>query len=108
VLLGVVSNFDRRLPALLEGLGIGACFDAIVLPSDAGVEKPDPRIFAFALERLRVSAAEAVYVGDSPTRDLSGARRAGMRAIDVATLATLAEIPDRLWGGGDPEPTENA
>jgi putative hydrolase of the HAD superfamily len=94
--LGVVSNFDRRLHALLADLEIAAFFDSIVLPSDAGAEKPDPAIFGFALARLGASAAEAVFVGDSQAEDIHGAHAVGMRAIDVTSLADLDEFPDRL------------
>jgi putative hydrolase of the HAD superfamily len=94
--LGIVSNFDRRLPRLLEGLAIAPLIDAVVLPSDAGAEKPDPRIFQLALERLGTPAAASVFVGDSVERDIAGARAAGMRAIDVGSLATLCELPERL------------
>jgi putative hydrolase of the HAD superfamily len=89
---GVVSNFDGRLPAILEGLGLLSHLDAVVLPSDAGSAKPDRRIFDAALERLGVSAAEAVFVGDDAGRDLEGARAAGLAAIDVASLATLSAL----------------
>jgi len=102
--LGIVSNFDRRLPRLLAGLGIDGYFDAVVLPSDAGAEKPDPRIFRFALDRMRIPAENAVFVGDSNDRDLAGARAVGMRAIDVGSLATLSELPEFLTAEvlGDP------
>ncbi|MEE9608082.1 MAG: HAD-IA family hydrolase [Myxococcota bacterium] len=92
----IVSNFDRRLHRILEGLGLSPLFDAVVLPSDAGAAKPDPRIFAFALERVGSCAAATLFVGDDRDRDLAGARCAGLRAIEVQSLATLAELPDRL------------
>ena len=76
----VVSNFDARLPALLEELGLAAGLDAVVLPSEARALKPDPAIFAFALQRLGVPAGEALFVGDDARRDLAGARAAGLRA----------------------------
>jgi putative hydrolase of the HAD superfamily len=93
---GVVSNFDRRLPALLAALELAPLLDTVVLSSDAGVEKPDPRIFELALARLAVAAGDCVFVGDSAAHDLAGARAAGLRAIDVGSLATLCELPDRL------------
>jgi putative hydrolase of the HAD superfamily len=93
---GVVSNFDLRLHGLLEGLELAPLLDAVVLPSDAGAEKPDPRIFRLALERLGKPAAASVFVGDSAERDLAGARAVGMRAVDVGSLATLHELPDHL------------
>lgn len=96
VATGVVSNFDRRLPGLLAGLELLPLLDTVVLPSDAGAMKPDPRIFTLALERLAVPAAHSVFVGDQAVPDIEGARAAGLRAVDVASLATLCELPDRL------------
>jgi putative hydrolase of the HAD superfamily len=98
----VVSNFDRRLPGLLRALGLGALLDAVVLPSDAGAAKPARRIFEVALERLGVTPAEAAYVGDDAEHDIAGARAAGLRPVDVATLATLAELPARLARAPEP------
>jgi putative hydrolase of the HAD superfamily len=88
----VVSNFDSRLGGLLAELGFESRLDAVVLGSDAGAAKPAPEIFRFALERLRVAAEHAVFVGNDPERDLAGARAAGLRVIDVTTLATLTEL----------------
>ena len=93
---GVVSNFDQRLRGLLAGLELADRFDTVVLPADAGVAKPHPRIFELALERIPISAEQAVFVGDDAEKDLEGARRVGMRTIDVSGLATLLELPDRL------------
>lgn len=88
----VVSNFDGRLPALLEGLGLAPLLDAMVLPSDVGAAKPDPRIFERALKRLEVMAHEAIFIGDDAHHDLEGARAAGLEAVDVASLATLRDL----------------
>ena len=49
--------------------------------SPSGVSKPDPRIFAIALQRLGVPAASTWYVGDSPHHDLGGASAAGLAQI---------------------------
>jgi putative hydrolase of the HAD superfamily len=89
---GVLSNFDHRLPALLEALALAPLFEVVVLPSDAGAAKPDPRIFACALARLGVRAAEAVYVGDEAEDDVVASQRAGMHAIDVSTLPDLHSV----------------
>ncbi len=96
LILGVLSNFDHRLHGLLEGLGIRKHFACVVLPADAGAAKPDPRIFHHALDSLAVSPGSGVYVGDDPEDDIAGARGAGMAAIDVGELATLAELPARV------------
>lgn len=89
---GMVSNFDHRLPPLLEALGLAPLLDTVVLPADAGAAKPDPRIFNCALARLAIEAAAAAYVGDDPREDVAGARDAGLRAIDVTTLPNLAAL----------------
>ncbi len=100
LLTGVVSNFDRRLPKILEGLDLAAQLDAIVLPSDARAAKPDRRIFALALERIGVAASEALFVGDDAQRDLEGARAAGLQAVDATSLATLNDL--RIPGDAEP------
>jgi putative hydrolase of the HAD superfamily len=93
---GVVSNFDGRLPGILAGLGLAVWLDVVMLPGDARAAKPDPRIFALALARLGVAASQAVYLGDDPVRDLAAARAAGLVAIGIGGLATLADLPARL------------
>lgn len=94
--LGVVSNFDGRLPGILAGLGLEAWLSCIVLPSEARALKPDPRIFEAGLARLGAAPERAIFVGDDARRDLAGARNAGLRAIDVADLATLADLPAHI------------
>jgi len=89
--LGVVSNFYGNLAAVCRDAGIAALFGVLVDSTQAGVSKPDPRIFELALDGLGVSATEAVFVGDSPGRDMHGARRTGMRHVwlggEAATMA---------------------
>ena len=102
LVLGVVSNFDQRLPDVLAGLGLAGRLCAIVLPAHAGAAKPDPRIFAHALAALGLAARDAVYVGDDPEHDFQGARAAGLRALDVRRLASLRELPDRIAEGALP------
>lgn len=90
--VGMVSNFDHRLPTLLEGLGLAPLLEVVVRPADAGAAKPDARIFAVALARLAVAPGEALYVGDDAEHDIAGARAAGLRALDVAELADLRGV----------------
>jgi len=92
----IVSNFDRRLPHILQGLGMAELFDAVVLCSDVGAAKPAAAIFHRALERLQVPASRAVVVGNDEALDIEGARAAGLRAIDVRSLAKLDGLLDPL------------
>ncbi len=81
VRIAIVSNMDARLPALLDALGLAALLDAIVLPSNCGLAKPDPRIFRLALARLGAHPETAVYVGDREADCVAAARAAGLRAF---------------------------
>lgn len=85
--LAVVSNFDRRLHGLLEGLGLSPLLDAVVVSSVAGAAKPDPRPFSLALEALQLSRDQAWHVGDSP-EDLAGARAAGLPCLLLERRST--------------------
>ena len=55
--------------------------DCRLSAADAGYLKPDKRIFECALERLGASAAETVFIGDSPDADIAGALAVGMKAV---------------------------
>ncbi len=80
--LAVVSNFDSRLPGLLEGLELADLFETVVVSSSAGAAKPDPTPFRLALEALGVEPQEAWHVGDSG-EDAAGAAAAGLRCLLV-------------------------
>ncbi len=56
-------------------------FRVVVTSERAGITKPDPRIMAIALKRLRVQAEEALYVGDDPHVDGLAANRASVRFV---------------------------
>ena len=76
-----VSNWDASLPEVLERCGLGGALDGVVSSAEAGVRKPDPAIFAPALELAGCAPAEALYVGDTPAEDLPAARGAGISAV---------------------------
>jgi FMN hydrolase / 5-amino-6-(5-phospho-D-ribitylamino)uracil phosphatase len=65
----------------LEVAGVSPYFAFCISPAEAGVQKPDPRMFEVALARAGVSAAHAVHVGDQPLYDVEGARRASLASV---------------------------
>ncbi len=82
--LGLVTNGAPDLQReKLEQSGLGHFFDAVVVSGEVDIGKPDPRIFALALERLGVRPSEAVMVGDNPARDIAGAQRAGLKTVFI-------------------------
>lgn len=81
-LLGVVTNGSVATQnRKVEKAGITEYFDLILTSQEAGVLKPDPRIFMMAAERLGVAPGECVYVGDIFSNDIRGALNAGMDAV---------------------------
>lgn len=90
---GIVSNFDQRLRRVLADLGVHHLFHVVVLPADVGAAKPDRAIFDAALKRLGLGGEQVAYVGDRAALDVEASRTAGLRPVDVASLATLAELP---------------
>jgi FMN hydrolase / 5-amino-6-(5-phospho-D-ribitylamino)uracil phosphatase len=98
--IGLVTNGPSAIQRpKIDLLGIEPYFPVIVVSEEAGVWKPDPGIFAIALERSGVTAADAIYVGDSAHHDVPGAHAAGMRAIWI----NRTHVP---WPGGRPPDAE--
>ncbi|HTF57535.1 MAG TPA: HAD-IA family hydrolase [Planctomycetota bacterium] len=79
--LGVISNWSTRLRDIARATGLEPLVDFIVASSEAGMRKPDPRIFRIALDRAGVAPDEAVHVGDQVEDDVRGAARMGIRPV---------------------------
>jgi HAD superfamily hydrolase (TIGR01509 family) len=79
--LGVVSNSNGSVRSLLDAADLAGPLGCVVDSGVVGVEKPDPRIFAIAAERLAVPPSACVYVGDFHSLDVLGARGAGMHGV---------------------------
>jgi putative hydrolase of the HAD superfamily len=102
--LGIITNgpaiWQQRK---IDAVGIAPLFDSIVISGNEGVEKPDPRIFALALERSGATAAESMFVGDHPVADIAGAKAAGLVPVwmqkkywevpgDVARIDRISDV----------------
>jgi HAD superfamily hydrolase (TIGR01509 family) len=85
LLQGLCSNkpvaFTRELVTFL---GVADCLDVALGPEDVGRPKPAPDMLLAALSRLRVAAADALYVGDMVV-DIETARAAGVAVWVVPT-----------------------
>ena len=93
--LAVISNWDRRLPDILRSLGLFEIFETVTVSSIEGFEKPSSEIFHRTLERMEISAEEAIHVGDSPLEDYTGAERAGLSAALIDRHELFADEPYR-------------
>ncbi|MEO0828483.1 MAG: HAD-IA family hydrolase [Cyanobacteria bacterium J06635_15] len=79
--LGVVSNFDSRLNAVLDALDLKRFFSSVTFSTEVGAAKPDSRIFNAALAKHNCRPAEAWHIGDSREQDYEGAKAAGLHGI---------------------------
>jgi FMN phosphatase YigB (HAD superfamily) len=68
----VLSNIGLDIRPLLDRGGAGGLLDGVVLSFEAGSVKPDPAIYARALDLLGVPATRSLMVGDSPRDDVGG------------------------------------
>ena len=75
----IISNSEGMLEGLFRDLGIRDHFDLVVDSGLVGVEKPDPRIFGFALDHFGIAPSRALHLGDIFATDILGARAAGIR-----------------------------
>jgi HAD superfamily hydrolase (TIGR01549 family) len=76
----VTNNTTAEQTEKLGRFNLAQHVSALVTSEAVGAAKPDPRIYAEALQRLDVRADEAVMVGDSLVADVHGARAAGLHA----------------------------
>ena len=83
VRLGVISNWDDRLRPLLSSLGLANRFETIIVSVEIGASKPSPVPFESAVKAFDLPANVILHVGDSPDMDVTGARAAGLHAIQI-------------------------
>lgn len=88
--LAIVSNSDGTLEGRLAAEGIcqvgpgpGVPMAVVIDSGAVGVAKPDPGIFAFALEATGVEPGAALHVGDAVGADVAGALAAGVRPVHL-------------------------
>jgi putative hydrolase of the HAD superfamily len=81
IVLGVVSNWDSRLPEILKNTGLASYFNFILASTVVGSAKPDAGIFQEALQLAGVTPDQACHIGDEPAADIEGARNAGIHSI---------------------------
>lgn len=78
---GIISNWDHRLRNILAGLPLGGVMDDIIISSEVGCEKPNPKIFLEGSKRWGFEPEELLYVGDSVHHDIEPCRKLGWFAV---------------------------
>jgi putative hydrolase of the HAD superfamily len=81
---GVVSNGQRVFSEReMRALGLYGRLGFVIFSSDLGYKKPDPRIYATALQRMELSAPGVLFIGDNTENDVDAPQRLGMQALHV-------------------------
>jgi putative hydrolase of the HAD superfamily len=79
--LAILSNWDSRLPRLLDRLELTPFFDVILGSALSGMEKPNRRFYELEAAELALPPSSIVHVGDLVREDYLGARNAGFHAL---------------------------
>jgi len=101
--LGLVANSGEAALQALRRDGLDDLFDVVVLADVVGIEKPNEKIFQYALDKAGIPASRAVHVGNRLDSDIRPAKRLGLRTVWILrgdappapTLEQLAE-PDAV------------
>ena len=74
----------------LRSCGLDHHFDTIVLSEDAGVNKPSPLFFDYAIQKTGAQKATTLMIGDNFQTDILGAKRYG---LDTAYFNRFPDYP---------------
>ena len=115
---GIISNVLSlsQVPRNLAEYGLDSYFSTIVLSSEFGRSKPDPSIFLYAADKAGFLPEECLYIGNSPLKDIYGAKNAGfLGAVQIEYnngpedadshgikpdfyIKSMEELPEILYG----------
>ncbi|MEV5695598.1 HAD family hydrolase [Micromonospora globbae] len=96
----VTNGAVRQEEAKIRNTGLDRYVADWVISEEAGVSKPNPRIFAMAAQRVRMRLRGAWVVGDSPEADIGGAAAVGLPSVWLHR--------GRTWSDGRFRPTRVA
>ena len=85
--IGLISDCSGEAPMAWQGTPFAPLFDVTVFSCQAGIKKPDPRIYYMATEKLGIEPHDCLYIGDGSSQELTGAAQVGMHPV-------LLRVPD--------------
>lgn len=92
----IISNMNYTGARLEKEFNLPHLIEFIVTSHDAGVEKPHPQIFKYALAKAAVEPAEAIFVGDQILSDIQGAQNAGILPVLLDRYDNYSNYTDCL------------
>jgi len=90
--LGMASNYDRRLRSVVAGFPGLSRLQHLVISSEVGWRKPAPEFFAAMCAATGLPAANILYVGDDRANDYQGAIAAGLQALLLDSKFHLTDL----------------
>lgn len=97
--IGLISNCSEDVARHWHQTPFARLVDAAVLSSSVGLVKPDSRIYRTACEWLGISPRHCIYIGDGSSGELSGASRAGMKAVLMRAPYDQEDGSREAWRG---------
>jgi putative hydrolase of the HAD superfamily len=103
----ITNGFEEVQHKKLAASNLRPYFEHVITSEKAGVKKPDPRIFKYALELAGASSGESMMIGDNFEADIMGARNVGMHTVfcefngevateEVTAIKNLIELKEIL------------
>ena len=89
--MGVISNNASLYNVfnVLEQYGIRDYMEDVTVSSITGYRKPHPELFRISMRQMRCKPENCVYIGDTVSRDIIGAKRAGFgKAVQIYSFLT--------------------
>jgi HAD superfamily hydrolase (TIGR01549 family) len=77
----VANNVRSWVIKKLKKYNIDKFFNEIIISSDIGIRKPDPRIFTYALKKINSKPEECIFISDELNEDLTGAKILGIKTV---------------------------
>jgi len=82
--LHIITNGFKEIQfRKLNLCGLEKYFTSVIVSEEAGCNKPDRKIFLFALEKNKAEIAESIMIGDDLSVDVIAAKAIGMDQIYV-------------------------
>lgn len=97
--IALLSNLATPYKQPVFELGLAQHFDLLVFSCDVGMAKPERKIFVHTSRELGLDPGELVMIGDSRRDDIRGARKAGIRALQIDREGKRGQLHElgQLW-----------
>ncbi len=99
--IALISNCSTEPPIIWPQTPFAPYFDAAIFSSTCGLQKPDPRIYMLAAEKLAVKPEDCLYIGDGDGNELTGAAQVGMHPVLIRDINEIKQNVMRTGYQGD-------